>query len=151
MDSKTEQYIDDVLKALGQMEHHRGLDGKMLLSIKTRQELINRGSDLIGLWNIPDYYGSTIRADAGPIDQQSAAGSVSETAKGMNENEKFLSLVALFCFIMFSCVGDVDAAAYFMSGIFCLYGLIWGRTIKEPRFPPRKKIPITDVINQISM
>ena len=68
----------------------------------------------------------------------------------MNSNEKFLALVALSCFVMFLCVGNSDQPAYFMSGMFCVYGLIWGRLIKEPQIHS-KNISITDVINRFSI
>lgn len=48
MDAETKRFIDDVLKALGQMKHDCG-SGRMSLDVVTRGELIDRGAHLIGL------------------------------------------------------------------------------------------------------
>lgn len=150
---KAEKYIEDVLRALGQMEHHRGLDGKMIMSTETRQHLISTGVKLTGLFeNRQPYYTVTVRADGLPIDQQSDTILVGETNRGMNKNEKFLGLIALVCFIMSFFIGAYDAPVYYMAGMFCLYGLIWGRVVKESKIKfPSKKIPISEVIRQIQV
>lgn len=55
MDDRTKQYIEDVLKALGQMAHERNTPGKMALDVELRQELITRGADLIGLFPVGNW------------------------------------------------------------------------------------------------
>ncbi len=65
MDEKAKAYIEELLKVLGQMEHYRGLEGKMIMSVKDRQRLISEGSELVGLFPVKHPYpvGDT------PIDQ----------------------------------------------------------------------------------
>lgn len=148
--NQAKDYIEDVLRALGQMDHRRGLEGKMIMPIDVRQNLITRGVKLTGLFeNRQPYFAVTVRADGLPIDQQSDAFLAS---KSMNKNEIFLSFVTLACFIMSFFIGAYDAPVYYMAGMFCLYGLIWGRVVKESKIKfPSKKIPISEVIRQIQI
>lgn len=55
MDVETKRYIDDVLKALGRMGHHRDLNGQMTLPSDVRTELLTRGAHLIGLFPVGNW------------------------------------------------------------------------------------------------
>lgn len=55
MDNATKKYVEDVLKVLGQMEHKRDLHGKMTMDVTLRQDLIERGSEIIGLFPVGSY------------------------------------------------------------------------------------------------
>lgn len=41
-------WAEDVLCVLGQMTHERGVEGRMLLVVEQRRELITRGHKLLG-------------------------------------------------------------------------------------------------------
>jgi len=54
--AEKDRFIEDVLKVLGQMDHKRGLEGKMVMSVEDRHRLINEGSKLIGLFPVKHSY-----------------------------------------------------------------------------------------------
>jgi hypothetical protein len=60
MDATTKKYIEDVLRALGQMDHKRGIEGKMIMAVEARQELIERGSVLVGLFPVKHPYTTSV-------------------------------------------------------------------------------------------